>query len=211
MATTTKYPPDAPVYPTQKPSVIVPHPSDLKPLHTERLILRPLQIDSDEDAAGMFAIRSRQDVVEWMWPPTPETDINATKTWMKRKIFSTADGTGSAGIRHFCFVILRKSDPERKIIGAVSVNSLDPAPSVGYMFHPEAWGKGYATEAVTALVEAWWNLPRAWDFEEERVFAAVNCANVGSLRVLQKVGFEVYQYVEYGGKLAFMSMGRRSP
>jgi hypothetical protein len=64
---TTKYPPNAPVYPTQKPSVIVPHPSALKPLHTERLILRPLRIDDDEDAAAMFEIRRRQDVIDWMY------------------------------------------------------------------------------------------------------------------------------------------------
>ncbi|KAL2857284.1 GNAT domain-containing protein [Aspergillus pseudoustus] len=205
----TKYPADAPVFPTQKPAVIVPHPSELKPLYTERLVIRPLRIDNDEDAAGMFELRKRQDVVEWMWPFIADADISATKAWMRGKIFATPDGAGSVATRHFSFSILRRDDPDERILGAVALNSLDPAPSVGYFLHPDAWGKGYATEAVRALVDAWWGLPRAWDFGDEKVFGGVVCANVGSLRVLEKVGFEVYRYVEYGGKLAFMSMGRR--
>ncbi|CEL04065.1 hypothetical protein ASPCAL05197 [Aspergillus calidoustus] len=204
----TIYPPNAPSYPTQKPSVIVPHPSDLEILHTGRLVLHPLRIDDDEDAAAIFDIRRRQDVIEWMWPFIPDTDMNATKTWMRGKVFSTPDGAGSVETRHFCFTIRRRGDPEERILGSVSINSLDPAPSVGYMLHPDAWGKGYATEAVRAVVEAWWSLPRAWEFADERVFAATKCANVGSLRVLEKVGFEVYEYVEYGERLAFMSMAK---
>ncbi|KAJ0417295.1 GNAT domain-containing protein [Aspergillus carlsbadensis] len=205
---TIKPPANAPFYPTQKAAVIVPHPSDLQPLDTERLILQPLRIDNDEDAAGIFDMRRRQDVIEWMWPFIPDADLTATKTWMRGKVFSTPDGAGSVDTRHFCFTIRRRDDREERIIGAVSVNSLDPAPSVGYMLHPDAWGRGYATEAVRALLEAWWKLPRAWEFEDERVFAATKCANVGSLRVLEKVGFSVYEYVEYEGRLAFMSMGR---
>ncbi|KAL2785511.1 GNAT domain-containing protein [Aspergillus keveii] len=204
----TKYPPNAPVYPTQKASVIVPHPSALKPLYTERLILRPLRIDDDEDAAAMFEIRRRQDVIDWMWPFITDKNITATKSWMRGKVFSAPDGAGFVGTRHFCFTIRRRDDPDERILGAVSVNSLDPAPSVGYMLHPDAWGKGYATEAVKAILKAWWELPRAWEFEDERVFAATKCANVGSLRVLEKVGFKVYEYVEYGERLAFMSMAK---
>ncbi|KAL3458269.1 hypothetical protein BJX64DRAFT_292313 [Aspergillus heterothallicus] len=74
MTTESKFPDDAPFYPTQNAAVIVPHPSSLEPLHTERLILRPLRIDNDEDAAGMFEIRKRQDVIEWIWPFVTDKD-----------------------------------------------------------------------------------------------------------------------------------------
>lgn len=51
-------------YPEQAVAVIIPE--EVPPIHTERLLLRLLRIDNDEDAAGIFSIRSRQDVVDWL-------------------------------------------------------------------------------------------------------------------------------------------------
>ncbi|KAL2859924.1 GNAT family N-acetyltransferase [Aspergillus lucknowensis] len=210
--TTAEYPPDAPLFPIQEAAVIMPRPSELERIHTERLVLRPLRTESDVDAAGVFRIRGRQDVIDWLWPRIPDAGPEDTKKWARKKVFPTPDGAGAVGDRLFYFVVTRKgdadSDSPESIIGAVGVNSLDPAPSVGYSFHPDVWGKGYATEAVRAVVGAWWDLPRAWSFEEEKLYAGVNCANVGSVRVLEKVGFEVYEYVQYDDRLAFMCMGR---
>lgn len=81
--------------------------------------------------------------------------------------------------------------------------------------HPDFWGKGYATEAVRGVVEVWWGLPRVpvedgrnenW---EEKLYAATQRENIGSYRVLSKVGFEVYEFAEYEGKnVAFMCLSR---
>jgi RimJ/RimL family protein N-acetyltransferase len=124
---------------------------------------------------------------------------------------SAADASSS---RLFYFAVVEKSrdggSAGEKIVGAAGVNSIHPAPAVGCMFHPDVWGKGYATEAVRAVVAAWWELPRAWCVEEERLFAAVKGANVGSLRVLEKVGFEVYAYTDSVERLALMAMRRPS-
>lgn len=51
-------------YPEQAVAVIIPH--DVPPISTERLLLRPLRIGNDEDAAAIFSIRSRQDVADWL-------------------------------------------------------------------------------------------------------------------------------------------------
>ncbi|KAF5862723.1 hypothetical protein ETB97_011265 [Aspergillus alliaceus] len=64
--TTEEYPLDAPAYPSQKVAVIFPGPSEIKHIHTERLILRPFQLDNKEDAAGLFRTRCQQEVICWM-------------------------------------------------------------------------------------------------------------------------------------------------
>ena len=130
---------------------------------------------------------------------------------MHNKVFHTPDGSGAVGNRHFYFLVFRKDGTKpalKECIGAVGIGSIDPAPALGYMFHPDAWGKGYATEAARAAVEAWWELPRAWHYSGEKLYSAAKVASMGSLRVLEKVGFDVYEYGHVSEKLAFMSMGR---
>jgi ribosomal-protein-alanine N-acetyltransferase len=56
---------------------------------------------------------------------------------------------------------------------------------IGYMFHPDYWGRGFATEALSAFVKVYFEkLPDA-----EAVVAKTDVSNGGSRRVLEKVGF----------------------
>jgi RimJ/RimL family protein N-acetyltransferase len=55
--------------------------------------------------------------------------------------------------------------------------------NIGYEFHPDVWGRGYATEAATAIL--------TFAFEElglHRVWAECVADNVASARVLEKLG-----------------------
>ncbi|KAL4905483.1 hypothetical protein BDW74DRAFT_177851 [Aspergillus multicolor] len=183
-----------PPYPAQPVTVILPDPADLKPIYTERLILRPLDMTSDIDAEGLYRIRSRQDVASWLRAKIPDKSLADTKSWMKTKIFRTPDASGAVDSRHFYFTIRLYSDSEH-IVGAMGINSLVPAPSVGYALHPDVWGRGVASEALGALVRAWYELERVGlegNVGEERLFAATSRENMGSLGVLRKVGFEVW-------------------
>lgn len=74
--------------------------------------------------------------------------------------------------------------------------------------NPDFWGMGYASEAVGGLVEAWSNLERmvppgtittGAGAVGEKLFAACNKENVGSMKVLLKNGFRVYDEVEAEG------------
>ncbi|KAL5342122.1 GNAT domain-containing protein [Aspergillus crustosus] len=217
------------VYPTQPVSVILPSPTDLKPIYTPRLILRPtpMHLESqdpgeytqfDKAAEGVLAFRGLDQVTRWLYPPIPNKTVADMKNWLRRKIFTRPDAAGVVGDRHFHFLIVVKDQDDgggkERIVGTIGVNSLDPAPSIGYGLHPDVWGLGYATEAARAFVGAWWALPRVGvevdgNGEKERLFAATNCANVGSFKVLQRVGFEVFECVQYGPDLAaFLEMRR---
>ena len=56
---------------------------------------------------------------------------------------------------------------------------------IGYCYAELAWGQGYATEAGRALVD--------WSFENmnlHRMHSEADTRNLGSDRVLQKLGFQ---------------------
>lgn len=54
---------------------------------------------------------------------------------------------------------------------------------VWYKLHPQAWGKGYATEAVKALVQFGFK-----DLKLHRIEAGCAVENTGSVKVLEKCG-----------------------
>jgi RimJ/RimL family protein N-acetyltransferase len=61
---------------------------------------------------------------------------------------------------------------------------------VGYFFHPDVWGRGYATELVAACIDL---ADRVLNVPEVRAF--VRPVNTGSRRVLEKAGFMVVRGV----------------
>ena len=56
--------------------------------------------------------------------------------------------------------------------------------TVGYALAPEVWGKGYATEALSAAIEAGFALTNAIE-----MLASAHVENAASRRVLDKCGF----------------------
>ncbi|KAJ6089757.1 hypothetical protein N7467_004973 [Penicillium canescens] len=179
-------------YPDQVTTVIVP--SNAEPIYTKRLYLRPITM---ADAAAIFDFRRRQEVADWLRQKIPHQHISESEALIAQKTFTTPDAAGTFG-RQFFFAIIRLNDPLKRVIGAAGVNSLVPAPSIGYTLHPDFWGNGYATEAVTAIVDQWCKLPRRnpegleLALPKERLFAACNKENVGSVKVLQRSGFVMY-------------------
>jgi ribosomal-protein-alanine N-acetyltransferase len=75
-----------------------------------------------------------------------------------------------------------------KLIGNCGIRK--PAPdahdaSMGYELDPQYWGKGYATEAARAILHFGFT-----DMRLHRVWAECVADNVGSARVLQKIGMK---------------------
>ena len=58
-----------------------------------------------------------------------------------------------------------------------------PGNEIGWTFHPDAWGKGYATEAATAAADYAFDV-----LDWERVIHCIDPANLASQRVALRLG-----------------------
>jgi ribosomal-protein-alanine N-acetyltransferase len=87
---------------------------------------------------------------------------------------------------NFTFAVVLKS--ENKLIGGCGVyvsNPINREALLGYVFHRGYWGRGYATETASALVEFGFNRLKL-----HRIFATCDPRNVTSVKVLEKVGMQ---------------------
>lgn len=146
------------------------------PIATARLLLRPFR-RGDVDA--VFSYRSRADVSEYLFdrPMTHEDCAEAVRLRAGQIAFSTeADKVVLA--------VERRDDG--RLIGEVSLiwrSVPDLQGEVGYIFHPDAHGQGYATEATQTLL--------AFGFEVmglHRIYARCDARNDASERVMLRLG-----------------------
>ncbi|KAJ5898147.1 GNAT family acetyltransferase [Penicillium tannophilum] len=164
---------------------------------TERLELRPLV---DSDAEGMYDIRSREETMKHSFRKVPDIDISDTRKWIRS--FSTPNLKIAYAVREIHTDAMSVSDKEGKgrIVGSlyVGLERIKRADhlrwELGYTFHPDFWGKGYATEAVQGFVKTWSRIhelvlaPIALSSTTELV-AIARKANKASINVLVKSGF----------------------
>ncbi|MFD2564817.1 GNAT family N-acetyltransferase [Aquimarina rubra] len=84
------------------------------------------------------------------------------------------------------FVFTMSSLSDDAFIGLTSLRIGNPKYSIGslwYKLHPEFWSQGYATEAVKKVLHFGFN-----DMGLHRIEAGCAVDNIGSIRVLEKVG-----------------------
>lgn len=148
-----------------------------KRIETERLILRPLTVD---DAPDVFEWVGDPIVNRYM-PYSLYENVDQVRTWINQI---------APEENEFAFV-LRESG---KVIGAGSIEpNEDCRFELGYNLNRLYWGMGYATEAARGMI--------SWAYEQlgAREFAASHAiANTASGRVLQKCGFQLDHYGQYG-------------
>ena len=90
--------------------------------------------------------------------------------------------TATVGERPDSFVVVSRATD--RPIGAVNLGHERDQTEVSYQFLRSAWGQGYATEAVGALI-AWTWATRA----DETLIAVTQSANERSCRLLERLGF----------------------
>lgn len=90
----------------------------------------------------------------------------------------------SAKIQKYTLAILDKSDD--RIIGLFGLTLGDHKYSraeIWYIFHPDYWNRGYATESVRAVLDYGFDVLKL-----HRIEAGCAVDNIGSIKVLEKAG-----------------------
>jgi RimJ/RimL family protein N-acetyltransferase len=146
------------------------------PLETERLLLRPF---TAEDFDALYAIQSRDDVARWLyWGPLSEDEVRAS---LERKIGATT--LVKEGDRLSLAVVLKSSS---ELIGEGSVFLLSAEHrqgEIGFVFHPDHHGHGYATETARLLLQLAFE-----EFGLHRVIGRLEPRNAASARLLERLG-----------------------
>ena len=143
-------------------------------LETERLLLRhPLE----GDAVSIFERYAQDAEVTRFLLWKPHGSVTESQEFIERCQRVWTEGTA------FPWVIVRKSD--HLLLGMIELRPEGHKAELGYVLARDAWGKGYMTEAIKAVVA--WALaqPQIW-----RVWAYCHVQNAASARVMEKAGLE---------------------
>lgn len=151
------------------------HPYSTLTLSTARLELRPLVA---ADAPAMFEIFSDPAVARYGSSP-PWKDLQVAIDTIERDIRSAADGV--------CFRLGLFRRDDDALLGTCTLFSIDAMcrrAEIGYALASSAWGQGYASEAISAL------LAHGFDHMKlNRIEADIDPLNVASARALERHGF----------------------
>ena len=144
------------------------------PIRTERLVLRPF---APEDFAPLHAIYAREDVARYLyWGPRDEEHV---REMLEQRIAER--GLEQEGDRLSLAAVLGD-----ELIGNVVLQwtSAEHAQGeVGFVFHPDRHGHGYATEAVRPLLAIAFERLRL-----HRVIGRTEARNDASARLMERLG-----------------------
>ncbi len=172
-------------------AIILSHPGAtvgdvLTEIKTERLLLRRLREDDREPLVALQA-----DPETNRYNPDPHTIEGAQELFGAWMIQWEEHGFG--------YLTVSESDSPDVIVGFGGVRYLEwrdeRVLNLAYRFWPSAWGKGYATEMATAVLE-WADR----EFPEVSVVANIVVANKPSIRVAERLGFKIHTEEEYAGE-----------
>jgi len=136
-------------------------------LRTQRLVLRRPRSD---DVAAMHAIL-RDPLAMRYWSTLPHTEVAETEAWIAK----TIDAINAGECDDF-FV-----EQDGLLIGKAGLWNRN---EIGFLFSPTVWGKGYAREALQAVID------RAFrDCGHEEIRAEADPRNERCLRLLTRLGF----------------------
>ena len=144
-------------------------------LATERLALRPLV---PADAPALFAICSDPAVMRHGSSP-PWAELQVAVDTIEKDRRAAADGV------RIELGLFRRADDA--LLGTCTLFDIDEQcrrAEIGYILASSAWGQGYATEAISALL--------AYAFGEmklNRIEADIDPLNTSSARALERQGF----------------------
>jgi len=158
-----------------------PHPTphmsedDGLPIDVDELTLRRVKYT---DGADLFEIYSNPEVAHYQFfePWTPEQ--------VEQLVYSQSDVfAGDPGVPFVLVAVIRANN---KVIGdcQITINSVeDQQGEIGFTFHPEFTGQGFATRTVNAALG--YGFTR---LKLHRIMAAVDVRNEPSWRLMERIG-----------------------
>ncbi|MCK8463579.1 GNAT family N-acetyltransferase [Aliiroseovarius sp. S1339] len=136
-------------------------------IQTARLRLRPAV---PEDLADLHDVFSHPSAMRF-WSHETHTDLAQTQGTLDGMIASHSE-TGLELVIEL----------DGKVIGKAGLWRMA---EVGYILHPDHWGKGLAQEALQAVIDAAWT--KHSDVTE--ITAEIDPRNSGSVKLLNRLGF----------------------
>jgi len=146
------------------------------PIRTERLDLHPVTLD---DFEAIHAYRHRPEVSRYLY--SEPFDKAASRDFVASRSTRTTLRESGDGLQ--LAVVVRDSGTLIGDVTFVWKSSAHRQGRIGYVFHPDHAGHGYATEASRALLKL--------GFEElrlHRIQAELNGRNTASARLLERLG-----------------------
>ncbi|GGH26778.1 GNAT family N-acetyltransferase [Paenibacillus segetis] len=141
-------------------------------METERLIIRRFVA---EDGEAIYQYLSLPEVVAF-----EPYDILSKETCIKEALLRQEEGEQGP----FWAVCLKDSG---QVIGQIYFNQDGPEQfrtwEVGYVFNPEFYGQGYATESTRRVIQHGFE-----EFKAHRITAAANVVNPASWKLLERLG-----------------------
>ena len=134
-------------------------------IRTERLLLRRATYD---DAAAMHRIMTNPLPMRY-WSNPPHTAMEETERWMASMV--DADPADSDD-----FIVTL----DGALIGKLGTWKI---PEIGFLIDPFHWGRGYASEALTAFIQ------RRRNLGSTELTADVDPRNLSSIMLLARHGF----------------------
>jgi len=136
-------------------------------IRTARLLLRPASMD---DVPAFHGILS-DPVVTRFWSTPPHQDEAETRHWVAA-MMAIGPGEGED------FAI----EQDGRVIGKMGLFRF---PEIGFILHRDAWGQGYAREALNPVLDRAFSVHGLPGIE-----ADVDPRNTASLQLLHRAGFE---------------------
>ena len=145
----------------------------MKEIRTERLLIKTPEI---VDKFELTQLINDKDVIKWLSEiPFPYTLCHAEE-------FIERSRERVLKQESYNFMIFQ----DKKMIGGVGLSEFNnKSCQVGYWLGKKYWGNGFATEALKSILD--------FGFDQlnlEKIYAAYKIGNEGSIRVLNKSGFE---------------------
>jgi len=146
----------------------------MRTLVTGRLVLEP---QLAEHAEAMYALL--QDPAIYRYENEPPHSVDGLRERFRR-LESRASADGS---EHWLNWVVRLRDAE--LTGYVQATVCEASPAaIAYVFASTSWGRGYATEAVAAMMEE-----LVANYGVRGFSAVLKRDNLRSVRLLERLGF----------------------